>query len=113
MSVQLYAADGRRVDIISRHDIERLDAAGRLSRIVRRRDGTPVRAYLYPRDGLECPVRPTAYMGQRYSFSECLSTGRVWTLRRLGRGNELRPIFLAVMTSCIRTGSFPEAGPGG
>lgn len=103
MSIQLYSAAGKRLDVISRRELERLDAAGHLARVVRRRDGTPTRAYLLPRDGFESPCALSALMGQRYSYLERLSDCRVWTLRRLGRGDELRPIFLAVLSSCLRT----------
>lgn len=102
MSIPLYSAAGKRLNVISKQELERLEAGGRLARVVRRRDGSPARAYLMPRDGFEsaCPV--SVYMGQRYSFPERLPSCRVWTLRRLGRGNELRPIFLAVLKSCLR-----------
>lgn len=41
-------------------------------------------------------------LGTRYSFREHLDNGRLcWRLRRLGRGDELRPIFLAVVAQCM------------
>jgi hypothetical protein len=41
-------------------------------------------------------------VGTRYSFREHLDNGYLcWRLRRLGRGDELRPIFLAVVTECM------------
>jgi hypothetical protein len=41
-------------------------------------------------------------LGTRYSFRERLDNGYLcWRLRRLGRGDELRPIFLAVMADCM------------
>ena len=40
--------------------------------------------------------------GTKYSFREHLDSGHVaWSMRRLGKGNELRPIFLAVLTDCL------------
>lgn len=101
MSIPLYSAAGQRLDHISLRELDRLHCAGRVSRIVRRRDGAPVRAYLRPRDGLETPCRLSAYMGQRYSYYERLVDCRVWTLRRLGRGDELRPVFLQVLHDCL------------
>lgn len=101
MSIPLYSSAGKRLDEISRHELVRLEAAGRLARVVRRRDGSPARAYLLPRDGLESPCELAAYLGQRYSYRERLSSCRVWSLKRLGRGSELRPIFLQVLTGCL------------
>jgi hypothetical protein len=41
-------------------------------------------------------------LGTRYSFREHLDNGYLcWNLRRLGRGDELRPIFLAVVAECM------------
>ena len=40
--------------------------------------------------------------GTKYSFREHLDSGHIaWSMRRLGKGNELRPIFLAVLTDCL------------
>jgi len=102
VSIPLYSAAGNRLDTISCHELARLQACGRIARVVRRRDGSPVRAYLLPRDGLESPGYLTAYMGQRYSYQQQLVNCRVWSLRRLGRGAELRPVFWAVLKSCLR-----------
>ena len=42
------------------------------------------------------------YLGTRYSFREHLDNGYIaWTLRRLGKGDEFRPIFLRVVTVCL------------
>jgi hypothetical protein len=41
-------------------------------------------------------------IGTRYCYREYLNIGRVcWSLKRLGRGDELRPIFLQVLTDCL------------
>ena len=43
-----------------------------------------------------------AASGTRYSFREHFDTGTVaWTLKRLGKGDELRPIFMTVLTDCM------------
>jgi len=43
--------------------------------------------------------------GTRYSFREHLDNGYLcWKLRRLGRGDELRPIFLQVVSDCLAGG---------
>jgi len=40
--------------------------------------------------------------GTHYSFREHFDCGRVaWSLKRLGKGDELRPIFLAVVADCM------------
>ena len=40
--------------------------------------------------------------GTKYSFRQHLDSGHIaWSMRRLGKGNELRPIFLAVLTDCL------------
>lgn len=47
-------------------------------------------------------VQAQAAPGTKYSFREHLDSGHVaWSMRRLGKGNELRPIFLAVLTDCL------------
>jgi len=99
--IPVYSAAGRRIDYASERELAQLEARGLLARIVRRRDGSPARAYLRPRDGLESPGRLSAYMGQRYSYIQHLQCGQTWVLRRLGRGDELRPIFLQVLTECL------------
>jgi len=99
--IPIYSAAGRRMDYASERELAQLDARGLIARIVRRRDGSPARAYLRPRDGLEAPGRLTSYMGQRYSYLQHLQCGQTWVLRRLGRGDELRPIFLRVLTECL------------
>lgn len=107
MSIPIYSAAGRRLDIISQGELERLEAAGRIARIVRRRDGSPARAYLRPRDGTEACGSVAALAGQRYVYRERLVNCRVWTFRRLGRGDELRPYFSAVLNSCL---AFADKG---
>ena len=40
--------------------------------------------------------------GTHYSFREHLESGHIaWSMKRLGKGDELRPIFLAVVTDCM------------
>ena len=92
--IPLYSAIGSRIDVISHRELERLESAGRIARIVRKRDGSPVRAYLHPRDGTEAAGCGSALGGQRYVFLQRLTNCRVWSFRSLGRGCELRPYFL-------------------
>jgi hypothetical protein len=99
--IDLYDCSGRRLDRISDRALSRLQADGQIARIVRRRDGRPMRAYMTARSKSELPGRMSAFVGQRYSYLEALENCRVWALRRLGRGDELRPIFLSVLHSCL------------
>lgn len=100
VSVPIYSAAGRCLDRISDRVLARMESAGRFARVVRRRDGVPVRAYLLPRDGTETLGRISVYLGQRYSFQERLSNCRVWTHRRIGPGT-FRQAFASVLKSCF------------
>lgn len=101
MHVPLFSAAGRPLDPVPVRVFERMQDDGRIARVIRRRDGTIARAYLRPRDASEVPARISSYMGQRYSYLERLPSGQTWVLRRLGRGSELRPIFLKVLSDCL------------
>jgi len=100
--IPLYTTDGELADWVSEQRLARLEAAGLIARVVRHPKGHINRAILFRRecDGPMMNIRQ--YMGTRYSFREHLDNGRLcWKLRQLGRGNELRPIFLAVLTECM------------
>ena len=100
--IPLYTADGELTDWVSEQALARLEHAGVVARVVRHRKGHINRAILVRRPGDGAAVELRQYMGTRYSFREHLDNGRLcWKLRRLGRGNELRPIFLAVVTECM------------
>lgn len=82
--------------------MRRLDALG-LIRIVRHRKGHVSRCIMHKRPGDPEPVKPSDYLGTRYSFREHLDNGHLcWRLKRLGRGKELRPIFLAVVADFLQ-----------
>lgn len=102
MAIPLYLADGTRLDVISANELDRLQQAGRLARLVRRRNGEIVRAYLLPRNGSEVPLSSTVWRRQRYAYLQRLGDCRVWTLRRLGLGTEQQSCFFAVIHSCVR-----------
>ena len=101
MQIPIFSAAGRPLDAVPVRVFERMQDDGRVARVVRRRDGTIARAYLRPRDASEMPAKISSYMGQRYSYLERLPSGQTWVLRRLGRGSELRPIFLQVLSECL------------
>lgn len=99
--IPLYKSDGQLVEWISPSQAGRLERL-HLVQVVRHRKGHVSRCILRQRPGDARPTRPTDYVGTRYCYREHLDSGHeVWTLRRLGRGNELRPIFLQVLTDCL------------
>ena len=99
--IPLYTADGELCDWISEKRMARLDRLG-LIKIIRHKKGRVARCILHQRPGGPKLVRLTDYLGTRYSFREHLDNGHLcWRLRRLGRGDELRPIFFAVVTGCM------------
>ena len=100
--IPLYTADGELSDWISERRLARLQAAGLIARVVRHRKGHINRAILFRRAGESRALQPKDYMGTRYSFREQLASGHfLWQLKRLGRGAELRPLFLQVAASCL------------
>jgi len=101
VQIPIFSAAGRPLDAVPVRVFERMQDDGRVARVIRRRDGTIARAYLRPRDASEVPAKISSYMGQRYSYLERLPSGQTWVLRRLGRGSELRPIFLQVLSECL------------
>lgn len=98
-SIPLYAPDGRLLGVRT------LEAAQRL---IRNGYATPshgrkghIRAIWLKREDGSNPVDNQMPSGTRYSFVERLENGRCWSLRPLGRGNELQPIFAQVVTDCM------------
>ena len=98
----LYTFDGALIAWISQARINRLEKLG-LARVLRHKKGTINRVVMHQRAGEPRPTALRDYLGTRYSFREHLEDGHVaWELRRLGKGDELRPIFLRVVTECLR-----------
>ena len=79
---------------------DRLNSLGLFEKVVRTHAGQATRAYLKEHGRILLRANP----GTRYSFREKLPEAAkvVWTLKRLGVGDELRPIFLRVVTDCLR-----------
>ena len=99
--IPLYTADGELGDWITEQRMTRLDKLG-LIQIIRHKKGRVSRCLIRQRPGDPEPMKPADYVGTRYSFREHLDSGRItWSLRRLGSGDELRPIFLRVVTDCL------------
>jgi len=96
------ATRGYEAERVNEQRLARLEAAGLIARVVRHPKGHINRAILFRRPGEGGAVQLRQYMGTRYSFREHLDNGRLcWKLRRLGRGNELRSIFLTVVAECM------------
>jgi len=99
--IPLYTSDGEICDWISDQRMTRLDRVG-LIRIVRHKKGRVARCILRRRPGEPKPMKPADYLGTRYSFREHLEGGNIaWTLKQLGHGDELRPLFRQVVTGCM------------
>ena len=97
----LYTSDGELCDWISEQRMTRLDRLG-LIRIVRHKKGHVARCIFHRRPGEPKPMKPADYLGTRYSYREHLEGGHIaWSLKRLGHGDELRPVFLKVVADCL------------
>ena len=100
--IALYTADGELSDWIPEQRLAKLQVAGLIARVVRHRKGHINRAILFRRPGEATGVELKDYLGTRYSYREHLENGYIaWALKRLGRGNELRPIFFRVVADCL------------
>jgi len=98
--IPYYSADGKPRGFRSHDAAQRLIQAGMVSAaygrkghlrgiFARRADGS---------SAVEAGVRP----GTRYSYRQHLDSGCIaWALKRLGKGDELRPIFLQVVSDCL------------
>lgn len=96
----LYSADGTPLGYRSREAAERLLAGGFVTPAYGRK-GHLKAIFLRRGDG-STPVEPSLQPGTRYSFREHLECGNFcWRLKRLGKGDELRPLFLQVVTDCV------------
>ncbi len=95
--IPLYAADLHLCDWISEQRAIRLERLG-LAKVIRHpKKGHIARCVFHRRPGESVP----RLRGKAYSHRERLANGHVtWTLRKLGKGNELRPLFLQVVTDC-------------
>jgi len=101
--IPYYAADGTSRGFRSPECARRFLDAGLVTAVYGRK-GHLKAIFARHADGssaVEASLRP----GTRYSFREHLDNGHLcWKLRRLGRGEELRPIFLAVVADCMTSG---------
>ncbi len=95
----LYNAEGTRLGFRSREAVQRL-LSMHLVRPVYGRKGHLKAIFLPTVDGSHPVQRPKP--GTKYSFKEYFDTGTIaWTLKKLGRGEELRPLFEQVVADCL------------
>ncbi|MBI4902887.1 MAG: hypothetical protein HY820_04580 [Acidobacteria bacterium] len=99
--IPLYTAEGELADRISEQRMTRLERLG-LIQVVRHKKGRIARCILLRRPDAPNPMKAADYLGTRYSFREHLEGGHIaWSLKKLGHGDELRPVFLQVVTDCL------------
>ncbi len=100
--IPLCSADGELRDKITEENLTRLLALGLIARVVRRPKGHVNRAVMCRRAGDGSGVVLKKYLGTHYPLREHLEGGHIaWSLKDLGRGNELWPVFLQVVTDCL------------
>lgn len=98
--IPLYAADGTPWGFRTLEAAQRLIANGFVSPVYGRK-GHLKAIFSRKADGSSA-VERTGPHGTRYSFQQRLESGRlVWKLKRLGKGEELRPLFQQVATDCL------------
>ena len=96
----MYAADGRSLGFRSVESARRLIANGFVEAVYGRKGHLKAIQAKHPDGASATMTRVSA--GTRYSFREHFETGTVaWKLKRLGKGDELRPIFMTVVTDCL------------
>lgn len=100
--IPIYSADGALQDKVTEERLERLHSLGLIARVIRHRKGHVNRAVMFRRSAEGRSPHLSDYLGTRYSYREHLDSGHIaWSLKQLGHGNELRPIFLQVVTDCL------------
>lgn len=98
--IPYYDTDGKPRGYRTREAAERL-LANEVVTAVYGRKGHIKAIFLRQPDGSSAVQRGLPG-GSRYSFREHLENGHLtWRLKKLGRGDELRPIFLQVVTDCL------------
>ena len=100
--IPLYNSHGELQEKITEQRLTRLHALGLIARIVRHRKGHVNRAVMFRREGEVRGANLKDCPGTKYSFLEHLEGGHIaWSMKRLGHGDELRSVFLQVVTDCL------------
>jgi hypothetical protein len=113
-NIAVYTRDGALVQWIDEKRAQRLIASGSVARVVRRRRPERImRITLHQRPGEARPSLLSDYIGTKYSFQQHLGDGhKCYRLRSLGDNpreerdlapEEVRPIFMRVVTDCLAT----------
>lgn len=98
--IPLYAADGRSLGFRTVEAARRLIANG-YAEAVYGRKGHLKAIHAKHQDGASA-IATRVPTGTRYSFRERFDNGTIaWRLKRVGKGHELRPIFMAVVSDCM------------
>ena len=109
--VAVYNYDGEFLQWMDEKRVRRLINCGRVARVVKNRTGRMKRATLHLMPGEPKPSTMRDYVGTTYSFLQHLADGHCcYRLRALGDNpraerelapDEVRPIFLRVVTDCL------------
>ncbi|HWR52108.1 MAG TPA: hypothetical protein VN428_13440 [Bryobacteraceae bacterium] len=106
--IPYYTCDGKPLGYRTIECVERWLAENRVTAVYGRKGH--IKAIYHPKRDGDSAVDRTPHAGTQYSFRERLDNGhRNWTLKRIGKGNELRPVFLAVVAGCA-TGACEPCG---
>lgn len=98
--IPMYAADGRSLGFRSIESARRLIANGFVEAVYGRKGHLKAIQSKQP-DGASA-ITTQVSAGTRYSFREHFDNGTVaWALKRLGKGDDLRPVFMTVVTDCM------------
>ena len=98
--IPMYSTDGRSMGFRSVESARRLIANGFVEAVYGRKGHLKAIQAKQP-DGASA-ITTQVRAGTRYSYREHFDSGTVaWRLKRLGKGDELRPIFITVVTDCL------------
>lgn len=98
--IPMYAADGRSLGFRSVESARQLIGNGFVEAVHGRKGHLKAIQVKQP-DGASA-ITTQMRTGTRYSFREQFNNGTVaWALKRLGKDDELRPIFMTVVTDCL------------
>lgn len=98
--IPLYAADGTPWGFRTLETAQQLIANGHVNPVYGRKGH--LRAIFSKRSDGSSAVEQTGPRATLYSYRQRLDSGRLaWKLKRLGKGEELRPLFLQVVTDCL------------
>ena len=96
----LFSATGRPLGFRSREATSRLLGGNHVRPIFGRKGR--LKAIVLPKKDGSHPIKNSPQLGEKYSYRRRLDNNHsVWELKRLGKGDELRPLFVKVLTECL------------